>query len=516
METKSQEFTGLRAIFFPINGFELKKFLPMGLMMFFILFNYTIMRDTKDTLVVNAAGAEALSLIKLIGTVPGAIIVMLIYSKLSNIFSRQNLFYVTLLPFILFFGLFAYVIYPYGDMLHPSAATINSLAESFPRFKTLFYVYGSWSYALFYVLSELWGSVVLSLLFWQFANEIVRMKEAKRFYSMFGLIANFSLILSGYTVHYFSEIREHVAPGVDPWGVTLNYLMGAIVIAGLATMGIYRWINVKVMTDTRYYDPSETKAPKKNKEKMSLADSFKFLIRSKHLGFIALLVICYGISQNVIEGVWKGQIKEVFTSENSYNAFMGRFSMVTGMITICFMLIGTNIVRIFGWLVSALLTPVLILITGILFFSFISFKGELTGWTLAAFAMSPTMLAVWLGFGQNVLCKATKYSLFDPTKEMSYIPLDQESKVKGKAAVDVVGARLGKSGGSIIQQFFLFATGGTLVTIAPYLAGAVILSVALWAYSARGLNKSLQNLQKADGEPQEESKAPAKEAPATS
>ena len=173
---------------------------------------------------------------------------------------------------------------------------------------------------------------------------------------------------------------------------------------------------------------------------------------------------------------------------------MGRFTMVTGAVTICVMLIGSNILRIFGWLASAMLTPLMILITGVFFFGFITFREELAPYSLALLAMTPTVLTVWLGFTQNILSKSTKYSLFDPTKEMCYIPLDQEAKVKGKAAVDVVGGRLGKSGGALIQQTLFFTTGLSLVELVPNSSIIVIGVITLWLYANKNLNRSLENL----------------------
>ena len=43
-------------------------------------------------------------------------------------------------------------------------------------------------FTTFYVAAELWGDVVLSLLFWGLANEMTTMKEVKNFYFPSGLL----------------------------------------------------------------------------------------------------------------------------------------------------------------------------------------------------------------------------------------------------------------------------------------------------------------------------------------
>ena len=90
-QPETKEFGKWRSFFWPVHGFELKKFLPMFVLFFFINFNYTILRDTKDTLIVTApgSGAEAIPFLKVWGVLPFAIIFMLVYSKLSNILSKQ-------------------------------------------------------------------------------------------------------------------------------------------------------------------------------------------------------------------------------------------------------------------------------------------------------------------------------------------------------------------------------------------------------------------------------------------
>jgi AAA family ATP:ADP antiporter len=288
-----------------------------------------------------------------------------------------------------------------------------------------------------------------------------------------------------------SNIKDSVPVGVDPWQVSLNYMMPMVVFSGLVIMATYYWMNRNVLTDERFFNPNEVKK-KKSKTKMSMKESFLFLAKSKFIGCLCILVLGYGIAINLVEVTWKGQLKLQYPNANDYMAFMGGFSLTVGLVTFAMYFIGGWVIRTFGWRTGALATPIMLLVTGLAFFAFILFK-DLAGGIAAVLGSTPLMLAVIFGAAQNIVSKSTKYSLFDPTKEMAYIPLDQESKVKGKAAIDVVGARLGKSGGALINIGLIVAF-GSLGAITPYLFVLLIGVMALWIFSANTLAGLLETL----------------------
>jgi AAA family ATP:ADP antiporter len=505
-QTMEQEFTGWRKLVWPIHSYEIKKFLPMGIMMFCILFIYTVLRDTKDAILVNApgAGAESLAFAKGIGVTASAVIFMILYTKAANLFNREGLFYVTAAPFLVFFGLYPYVIYPFVGSLHMSLETIHAYQEQFPNIKWIIPLVGNWTYTLFYILSELWGSAVLSLLFWAFANAITPVKEARRFYGMFGFLGNFGLLLSGPAIIYVSDAIHHMGlPRNEATGLMLQYLMAFVIVAGIILMSTFYWMNRNVLTDKRFYDPEAMGEGKKKKAKLSMMESFKFILQSPYLGLIAMLVLAYGVSINVFEGVWKGQIKIAYPTEVEYNKVMGGLSTVTGGIAVILMLVGSNLLRRFSWRTCALITPI-VLITGILiFFGVIWYNNTMLpdGMKIVdaigqgVISRELIVFAVVLGLAVNAFGKAVKYSLFDPTKEMAYIPLDPELKVKGKAAVDVIGGRGGKSAGSYIQMGLLTVfSGSALYQLVPIIAPIAVGIVFLWILSVFGLSKRFKSM----------------------
>eukprot|EP00752_Nemacystus_decipiens_P006018 g5435.t1 len=474
---------------------ERKKLIPLAGMFFCILFNYTILRDTKDVLVVTApgSGAEIIPFLKTYVNLPAAIAFTVLYSKMNNVMSPSKVFYACITPFLAFFASFAAFIYPARDSLHPHAAADYLLAHLPGAFGPLISIFRNWTYAVFYTAAELWGSVVVSVLFWGLANQITTTKEAKKYYPLFGLGANVALIFSGQYVRFVSAFRASLPPHVDKWGVSLKLLMGAVCTLGMTIVGIHAHVQRNVMSDPECV-PAEVGRPKsKTATSMGLRESAKYLAASPYIRNLAMLVIAYGMSINIVEVTWKGNLKRAFPDPNAYSAFMGNFSTATGSVTLIMMILGRFIFQKFGWTTAALVTPTVLALTGAFFFSLILFEGTFAP-LLSFFGTTPLMAAVLIGAVQNILSKSSKYSLFDPCKEMAYINLDAEQKTKGKAAVDVIGNPLGKSGGSFIQQVLIVSL-GSLSASTPYLAAILVGIIGVWITSAKSLGGMIKKFE---------------------
>uniref|UniRef100_A0A6V7QQN8 ADP,ATP carrier protein n=1 Tax=Ananas comosus var. bracteatus TaxID=296719 RepID=A0A6V7QQN8_ANACO len=449
----------------------LKKIIPLGIMFFCILFNYTILRDTKDVLVVTAKGssAEIIPFLKTWVNLPMAVGFMLLYTKLSNVLSKEALFHTVIFPFIAFFGAFAFVLYPLSDVIHPTALADKLLAALGPSFLGPVAILRIWSFCLFYITT---------------------VEEAKEFYPLFGLGANVALIFSGRTVKYFSNLRKNLGPGVDGWAISLKGMMSIVVLLGLVICAIYWGVNKFVLND-----PSLPRIERKKKEKpkLGMGESLKLLLSSRYMRDLATLVVAYGISINLVEVTWKSKLKAQFPSPNEYSSFMGDFSTATGIATFTMMLLGRVILRKFGWGVAAMITPTVLLLTGVGFFSLILF-GEPLAPILAKFGMTPLLAAVYVGALQNIF----KNNSWRLGLEILYI---QIQNVKGKAAIDVVCNPLGKSGGALIQQFMIL-TFGSLANSTPYLGGILLVIVLAWIGAARSLDSQFSPLAKLELERQ--------------
>jgi AAA family ATP:ADP antiporter len=226
---------------------------------------------------------------------------------------------------------------------------------------------------------------------------------------------------------------------------------------------------------------------KKNvkKIKFSLKESFQEVINSKHLTYLATIVVAYFFVINTVEVIWKEQLRLAYPSPIQFNQYMNSLTTMIGVLSTGLGFFVGSFLRRFGWAKTALSTPIVMLLTSLLFFIFVVFKedvGEIT----AMFGTSPLAIAVFLGAFQNCLSKGAKYSIFDSTKEMAFIPLSSSARIKGKAAIDGVMSRLGKSGASFALQSFILIF-GSLIASTPYITGLMLLVIVAWISAARRL-----------------------------
>lgn len=491
------EFTNkIRQIFWPIHARELGKFIPVAGLMFCILFNQNMLRILKDSILISEISAEVTSFAKVYCVTPVAAIFVLIYAKMTNVWSFEKIYYYLVLSFISFFAIFAFFLYPNVDTLHANPKYLEQMMTLYPHLKWYIALCGNWCYVIFYTLAELWPNIFYVLLFWQFANEITTTSEAKRFYTLFSLFGNSSLIFVGLLMMNLSKENNFIQSifKINNTKIALTQISTAIMICfAVISCLLVKFITKSVLTNPSFY--VKAKYERNTSSKLGLRDSFKYIMQSRYLWLLLICSASFGLSMNLVESVWKAKIKEIYPTVHAFAEFNSLYILWTGVAIIVMTIIGNNVMRSYNWFVAAVISPIVIMVTGIMFFILVVFDNKITIAIGHLIAMSPVALAVFVGAVQNILAKGSKYSIWDTSREMLYIPLDNELRTKGKAAVDIASAKVGKSSSGLVQAIiFTLLPTATFNSIAPILMIIFTAVCIAWIWAVKNVYFEYQKI----------------------
>ena len=195
------------------------------LIKFFVSLNYCILTNMKDTMTVTSrgSGAEVIPVLKGWVVLPAAILITILYAKLSNVLNKRKLFYATLGGFLAVIFLYGFVLYPNADFFSPHASSdwlIETLGSKYTHWVA---VYRNWIHSLLFITAELWASVVILVMFWGFANDITTVGEAKRSYNMYIAAGDLAAFSVGPIVYFFMRTL-----GKDSYLLGVQSLLGLV------------------------------------------------------------------------------------------------------------------------------------------------------------------------------------------------------------------------------------------------------------------------------------------------
>lgn len=469
---------------FPIKRQEWILFALMFLVICLINVNFSVLRSMRNAMVVAGKGGSSsfIPYFELFGTFPASILLTWALSRLMRFFSFRFIFVVTMVFFLSFFVLFALVIYPQKEAIQILLEQKVGQFFGLTRFKVIF---THWPDMVFYIMSELWKVALLSVIFWGFINQNLSLDKAKRFYPSLMLGGSTGAILAGpITVVCTSQITWNLFPlSAHRWQHSLTLLTGCLFLCGLLTLFVFGFLFRKLNQSSSFTPPS--KKPLRKKEKLpfsrqllSLSSSMRYLLKSPYLCALLLLVVAEYISYALGELIFYETLKSIYPLRSDYCKYMGNLTFWTGITTSFFALVLTPyFLQKYRWIYSAMVAPILMVIMTFVFF-FPLYCGR-TGLISTQTAAS---LAVFLGSLHFCVGRSIKYTFFDATKELAFIPLDQEGQVKGKLIIDGMGSRLGRGSSSFLSiVLFLFMGGPTESAI---FAGIIAISFAIMCIPA--------------------------------
>ncbi|MGD1997496.1 MAG: Npt1/Npt2 family nucleotide transporter [Candidatus Dependentiae bacterium] len=421
----------VRKLWGDLQGEELKKFLYLMAGAFFLIGAYVPLRSLKQSLFLNIIGYQYVADVKMYTVLATAILVF-IYTKLVDSFSKQKLVYV----FVTFYATlgfsFAYLL----------ADPLIGVANTTPDPTRLI----GWG---FYLFAESYLTIMMAL-YWSFVSDITSSSSAKKGYGMivFGSqTGGFLLSLLGERLMSNTAAYATRVPQLVFLSSCMFVVLGGIV-----------WL----LTHT--VDPAQMISNSADEKKASQNDGFmkrllggvRVLLTRPYVAGIFGLVFFQEVISALMDIQMSTMVGKTF-AEAAYRAkFIFQFNMLIQFVSCSFALLGTSYIhRRFGTRACLIGFPFGLLLCAI------------------AYLVKPNLYLVALFM---LMIKALHYAMNQPVKESLYIPTTRDVKYKAKALIDMLGLRGSKMGGAFLSKII----GGSTALV----GGAAVIGLTLWTMVA--------------------------------
>jgi AAA family ATP:ADP antiporter len=283
----------------------------------------------------------------------------------------------------------------------------------------------AWVHVPFYFWVDLYVTTSVAL-FWSFLNEHVTVDAAKR---LFGIVGAGGMV-GGIVGSSLSGFLAPVFGGRHLLLLTLG--------TTLATFGVILLLERQLARAglERSGDKPGVKAPSAR----AAWDGAAMVFRSPYLLGILGIVTLYEVSSVLADYQFSSLVGATFPGKvlaDQRTAYLGQFSLATGLIGLAIQLLATSAIQRRLGLGAALAVLPLALLAG-----------------AGCFAVVPGLLGAMLWFGADA---TLNYGIHQSSKEALYAPTSVAVKYRAKAFIDVFGIRFAKALGAAVTWGFLAA-----------------------------------------------------------
>jgi AAA family ATP:ADP antiporter len=244
--------------------------------------------------------------------------------------------------------------------------------------------------------------------------------------------------------------------------------MGLVFLSGSITAIFYSKLS-------KYF--SHTEKEYEEERNFSLKEALDFFLKSKSLNFLGWIVFADYIAYSLVEVLFLEVLKQKYPLPYDYCTYMGYLSFAHSILTISLALVIAPLcLKKLKWLHSALILPISLLVIESIFFFFLCSE------SLSSFIFNLnheqwlSVLAI-LGSILFCSCRAIKYTIFDPCKELVFLGMHKSSRMKGKIVIDGLCSKFGKGASSATTLGFVSLSGSLMAS--SYLTSIVAISIAL-------------------------------------